>query len=81
MPERNSALGRALHYLLEQRPYRIRYLEDGRLELSSNRAERSMKPFVMGRSPGLGTMANGPFLSGFPGCFRKTNDFAGMNFP
>ena len=25
-----------------------RYLEDGRLELSNNRAERSMKPFVMG---------------------------------
>ena len=26
-----------------------RYLEDGRLELSNNRAERSIKPFVMGR--------------------------------
>ena len=25
------------------------YLEDGRLELSNNRAERSIKPFVMGR--------------------------------
>ena len=44
-----SALGRALHYLLEQWPYLIRYLEDGRLELSNNRAERSIKPFVMGR--------------------------------
>ena len=44
-----SALGRALHYLLEQRPYLLRYLEDGRLELSNNRAERSIKPFVMGR--------------------------------
>lgn len=29
--------------------YLIRYLEDGRLELSNNRAERSIKPFVMGR--------------------------------
>ena len=28
---------------------RVTYLEDGRLELSNNRAERSMKPFVMGR--------------------------------
>ena len=28
---------------------RILYLEDGRLELSNNRAERSIKPFVMGR--------------------------------
>ena len=44
-----SAMGRAIHYLLEQWPYLIRYLEDGRLELSNNRAERSIKPFVMGR--------------------------------
>jgi len=44
-----SALGKALHYLLTQWPYLIRYLEDGRLELSNNRAERSIKPFVMGR--------------------------------
>ena len=27
----------------------LRYLEDGRLEISNNRAERSIKPFVMGR--------------------------------
>lgn len=27
----------------------IRYLEDGRLEQSNNRAERSIKPFVIGR--------------------------------
>ena len=44
-----SALGKALHYLLEQWTYLVRYLEDGRLELSNNRAERSIKPFVMGR--------------------------------
>ena len=44
-----SAMGRAIHYLLEQWPYLTRYLEDGRLELSNNRAERSIKPFVMGR--------------------------------
>ena len=44
-----SALGKALHYLLEQWPYLVRYLEDGRLEVSNNRAERSIKPFVMGR--------------------------------
>ena len=36
-----------IHYLLEQWPYLTRYLEDGRLELSSNRAECSIKPFVM----------------------------------
>ena len=44
-----SALGKALHYLKEQRPYLLRYLKDGRLELSNNRAERSIKPFVIGR--------------------------------
>ena len=40
---------KALQYLREQWPYLVRYLEDGRLELSNNRAERSIKPFVMGR--------------------------------
>ena len=44
-----SALGKAIHYLLEQRPYLLRFLEDGRLELTNNRAERSIKPFVQGR--------------------------------
>ena len=44
--------------LQEQRPYLTRYLEDGRLELSNNRAERSMKPFVMGRKNWL--FANTP---------------------
>ena len=53
-----SAMGRAIHYLLEQWPYLIRYLEDGRLELSNNRAERSIKPFVMGRKNWL--FANTP---------------------
>ena len=53
-----SALGKAIHYLLEQWPYLTRYLEDGRLKLSNNRAERSMKPFVMGRKNWL--FANTP---------------------
>ena len=44
-----SALGKALHYLKEQRPYLMAYLLDGRLELSNNRAERSIKPFVIDR--------------------------------
>lgn len=42
-------LGRALHYLKEQWPYLLRYLEDGQLELSNNWAECSIKPFVIGR--------------------------------
>ena len=34
-----SALGRAIHYLLEQWPYLTRYLEDGRLELRLSHAQ------------------------------------------
>lgn len=44
-----SALGKAFTYLREQWPYLTNYLRDGRLELSNNRAERSMKPFVIDR--------------------------------
>ena len=44
-----SALGTALTYLKNQWPYLTSYLEDGRLELSNNRAERSIKPFVIDR--------------------------------
>ena len=53
-----SALGKALKYLLNQWPYLLGYLEDGRLELSNNRAERSIKPFVIGRKNWL--FANTP---------------------
>ena len=44
-----SLLGQAIHYVLGQRPWLERILLDGRLELSNNRAERSIKPFVIGR--------------------------------
>jgi hypothetical protein len=44
-----SALGKAIHYALEQRRYLENVYPDGRLELSNNRAERSIKPFVIGR--------------------------------
>ena len=44
-----STLGKALYYLKEQRRYLEAYLKDGRLELSNNRAERSIKPFVIDR--------------------------------
>lgn len=54
-----SALGKAIYYLKEQWPYLIRVLEDGRLELSNNLAERSIKPFVIGRKNFL--FANTPW--------------------
>ena len=44
-----SKLGVALNYLKNQWSTLIVYLEDGRIELSNNRAERSIKPFVISR--------------------------------
>ncbi len=44
-----SALGKAFIYLKDQWSYLTNYLKDGRLELSNNRAERSIKPFVIDR--------------------------------
>ena len=44
-----SLLGKAVHYTRKQWPRLTTYLSDGRLEISNNRAERSIKPFVMGR--------------------------------
>ena len=44
-----SRLGIALNYLKNQWPTLLTYLEDGRIELSNNRAERSIKPFVISR--------------------------------
>lgn len=53
-----SGLGKAVHYALSQRNYLDNYLLDGRLEISNNRAERSIKPFVIGRKNWL--FANTP---------------------
>ena len=44
-----SALGKAVNYTLGQWEYLDNYLLDGRCEISNNRAERSIKPFVIGR--------------------------------
>ena len=40
---------RALTYVLKQEKWLMNVFCDGRLELSNNRAERSIKPFVIGR--------------------------------
>lgn len=45
----NTLLGKAAFYAKSQRKYLERFLLDGRLEISNNRAERSIKPFVIGR--------------------------------
>lgn len=44
-----SLLGTAIGYAKSQKKYIYNYLLDGRLEISNNRAERSIKPFVIGR--------------------------------
>ena len=44
-----SKLGMALSYLKNQWTDLTAYLQDGRIELSHNRAERSIKPFVISR--------------------------------
>lgn len=48
-----SHLGDAIGYCLNQWPKLITFLEDGNLEIDNNRAERSIKPFVMGRKAWL----------------------------
>ena len=42
-------LGKAITYCLNQWDKLTAFLKDGRLELDNNRAERSIKPFVIGR--------------------------------
>lgn len=44
-----SQLGRAIGYMISQKKYLYNILLDGRLELSNNRAERTIKPFVICR--------------------------------
>ncbi|MGS0827499.1 IS66 family transposase [Shewanella sp. 0m-8] len=55
-----SSLGKAIFYSLNQWPNLTRYLEDGRLKIDNNRAERAIKPFVIGRKNWLfANTANG----------------------
>jgi hypothetical protein len=42
-------MGMALAYAMNQRKHPENVLLDGRLEISNNRSERSIKPFVIGR--------------------------------
>lgn len=44
-----SAVGKAVGYSLRQWHKLERYLEDGQLTIDNNRAERAIKPFVIGR--------------------------------
>jgi len=44
-----SAMGRAIQYALDQRPWLMNFYLDGRTELSNNRAENAVRPFTLGR--------------------------------
>ena len=44
-----SKIGVAVNYALNQWKYLKRYLLDGRIEISNNRCERTVKPFVINR--------------------------------
>lgn len=44
-----SGYGKAINYASYHLPKVMNYLEDGKLELDNNRAERAVKPFVIGR--------------------------------
>lgn len=48
-PPQGSAVQKAMTYSLNQRKTLETFLLDGRLELTNNRAERAVKPFVIGR--------------------------------
>ena len=45
----SGSLGKAVNYALNQWPWFENYLLDGRLEISNNRAENAIRPFVIGR--------------------------------
>ena len=44
-----SAMGVAIRYALDQRPWLMNVYLDGRTELSNNRAENAVRPFAVGR--------------------------------
>lgn len=46
---KGSALGKAVTYAVNQRPFMENYLLDGRCALSNNAAENAIRPFTVGR--------------------------------
>ena len=46
---KGSALGKAVTYAMNQRPFMENYLLDGRCTLSNNAAENAIRPFTVGR--------------------------------
>lgn len=44
-----SVFGKAIGYSFNQWDKLIRYIDDGHLSIDNNRADRAIKPFVIGR--------------------------------
>jgi len=78
-----SAIGKAMAYARNEWSRLIVYLEDGRIEIDNNGAERSIKPFVIGRKNWLfcntasGAAASAP--SRFHCCCWRYNGVASIN--
>lgn len=66
-----SAFGKAITYCLNQWDDLNHFLLDGRLEIDNNRAERSIKPFVIGRNYVLNIFM----------CHRETKRIVTRRFP
>ena len=54
-----SLLGKAIHYTLKQWDKLQVYLHDGHVNIDNNRAERAIKPFVIGRKAWLFSNSRG----------------------
>ena len=74
-----SAVGKAIAYSLGQWSKLERYIEDGNLQIDNNRAERAIKPFVIGRKNWLfSNTANGAQASAMLYSFIETAKANGL---
>jgi hypothetical protein len=76
----DTALGRAITYLTNQWQALVRFLEDGRLRLTNNDAERQLRPIALGRNAWLftGSDAGGERLAVIYSCIA-TCKLAGVD--
>ena len=62
-----SKVGKACRYALGQWPHMLNYLQDGRIEMSNNLCENSIRPITVGRKnwQHIGSEAAGPVAANF----------------
>lgn len=73
-----SKLGRACTYALSQWPHMRNYLDDGRIEISNNLCENSVRPVTIGRRnwQHIGSEAAGPVAANFMSLVETCRRFA-----